>query len=238
MGKKDRKPRRIQSLAGPDSVRNIPHLKIIDFGFGKMRGGDVRGRNAFTPCGTTRYMAPEMVEGRSYSQAVDMWSCGCILHFMLFGKLPFSKSQVQEGQVSQVDIYLGRGREISPQAKDLLFALLSKKKEKRATAFEALSHPWFTDAALKRQRSNSEVLPLSKVSLSPGENLAKVLSKMREEEDREEEEKRRLDFGAAMKRPSPISVFDKFESQASKEKTISILRLHLAEQLQVPARSR
>lgn len=35
-------------------------------------------------------MAPEIHSGLKYDHMVDIWSLGCILHFMLFGRNPFS----------------------------------------------------------------------------------------------------------------------------------------------------
>ncbi len=239
----------------------IPALKIIDFGFGKIQGQNLAW-SSNTPCGTTRYMAPEMIQGRSYSQSVDMWSLGCILHFMLFGKLPFSKQQVKDGDVSEPR--LGTTVRISRSAKDLLQRLLSSSKETRATASEALEHAWFGppeapggegQQELPRTRSGGGSLDglqqgLARVSLSPGEALAGVLNRMREEDDAREEEQGGGSHGGSsnghthsgsgdsadghgghrMHRPSPISVFGKMDDKYQ-DKQLSILRAHLADQL-------
>ena len=36
-------------------------------------------------CGTTLYMAPEMIESRPYDQLVDLWACGIILYVLTSG---------------------------------------------------------------------------------------------------------------------------------------------------------
>ncbi|QDZ21293.1 serine/threonine protein kinase [Chloropicon primus] len=207
----------------------LPELKVIDFGFGKIRGSS-NSWKASTPCGTTRYLAPEMVEGRMYSQAVDLWSCGCILHFMLFGKLPFSKIQVQQGDVSEPRL---GGDKISLAAKDLLSKLLSAAN-KRLTASESLKHPWFTGELDAVEESEEDELPLSRVSLSPGPDLAKMLSRMREEDDKLEENLEPAQADGednSLSRPSPISALNFGGDSPFKSRQLSILRMHLEEQL-------
>lgn len=43
-------------------------------------------------CGTFYYMAPEMESLKEYDCAVDLWSIGCCLFFMLTGKYTFFPS--------------------------------------------------------------------------------------------------------------------------------------------------
>lgn len=59
--------------------------KIADFGFAR----PVENDSAETHCGTTYYMAPEILAGRHYGTSVDFWSLGVLMYFMLFGEQPF-----------------------------------------------------------------------------------------------------------------------------------------------------
>ena len=40
--------------------------------------------------GTNGYMAPEVVERKKYSYAIDLWSCGIVFFEMSTGELPFA----------------------------------------------------------------------------------------------------------------------------------------------------
>lgn len=68
-------------------------IKIADFGVSK-RAIDTSLR---TNCGTTAYRAPELLgilprnlkPGRSYSNAVDLWALGVVVHEILTSEIPF-----------------------------------------------------------------------------------------------------------------------------------------------------
>jgi protein-serine/threonine kinase len=72
----------------PDNIlfERDGHCRLADFGlsaigiFKEMR---TRGR-----CGTVRYMAPEVLSGRSYGPEVDWWSVGCVMLDMMAGNCP------------------------------------------------------------------------------------------------------------------------------------------------------
>lgn len=73
-----------------DNTPNSP-IKLIDFGLA-MNFFDKKEQKAIkmkTFCGTSYYMAPEVIKGDPYSYLCDLWSAGVILFIMLSGEPPF-----------------------------------------------------------------------------------------------------------------------------------------------------
>ena len=62
------------------------HICITDFGLAKEVGDNSQVR---TLCGTSEYMAPEMLLRNGYTKAVDWWSLGALFYEMLCGHPPF-----------------------------------------------------------------------------------------------------------------------------------------------------
>lgn len=69
-------------------VSNRSRIKIIDLGFGIRTPEDVMLK---MHCGTTSYMAPEIVRKSAYNGfKADIWALGIVLYVMLTGKFPFN----------------------------------------------------------------------------------------------------------------------------------------------------
>ncbi|PSK55836.1 hypothetical protein B9Z65_4714 [Elsinoe australis] len=105
------------------------HLLLTDFGLSKVAVDEDDRCNSVL--GTIEYMAPEVIQGVSYSFAVDWWSLGAIGFDMLTGAPPFqggNNAKIQQNilkQKLQLPYFLG------PDAKDLLTRLLRKEPNKR-----------------------------------------------------------------------------------------------------------
>lgn len=63
------------------------HVKIVDFGLAKILQTPDSSTNTF--CGTLDYLAPEVIQNKQYSTAIDIWSLGIIAYELVFGKTPF-----------------------------------------------------------------------------------------------------------------------------------------------------
>lgn len=68
------------------------HVKLTDFGLSK---GGLNDNGGMTEsfCGTTEYLAPEIIKDKSYSYSVDWYSLGLVLYEMLTGSNPFKTGE-------------------------------------------------------------------------------------------------------------------------------------------------
>lgn len=77
------------------------HIKLVDFGFAK-RLGNRNQQNAeygpesekcegetYTLCGTPEYLAPEVIQSKGHTTAVDWWALGILIYEFLTGYPPF-----------------------------------------------------------------------------------------------------------------------------------------------------
>eukprot|EP00051_Salpingoeca_urceolata_P017245 m.233395 g.233395 ORF g.233395 m.233395 type:complete len:635 (+) comp18900_c0_seq2:2963-4867(+) len=69
------------------------HVKLADFGLCKVLGPGGKTR---TFCGTPNYLAPEIVEFKSYGPEVDYWSLGVIVFEMINGMTLFDADDEEE----------------------------------------------------------------------------------------------------------------------------------------------
>ena len=102
--------------------------------------------------GTRGYLAPEMLQRRDYTKAVDTWALGVIVFVLLCGCLPFDDDSqtVPSDDLVRAKFVLRFPRwakNLSSSAKDLLAHLLNINPEERYSAEEALKHPWVTGKA-------------------------------------------------------------------------------------------
>lgn len=129
--------------------------KIIDFNVGKYYGPTKKNKVAFvtdhrmiTQTGNLFYCAPEMLNGGSYSEKVDMWSLGLVLYEMLYGTHPFrglkNESEIISALKNDNLFDFDANTTVSVLAKNLLRTLLEIDPKKRLSAEEALHHPWVT----------------------------------------------------------------------------------------------
>lgn len=102
LGKEERK----RFLKTVDLEKARFEIKIADFGFSKR----LRSKNQInkTICGTPLYMAPQVVQKKSYSYKADIWSLGVVLFELLNGLTPFHARNRKEfeGKVEASDYNL------------------------------------------------------------------------------------------------------------------------------------
>ncbi|XP_072401414.1 uncharacterized protein [Diabrotica undecimpunctata] len=105
------------------------HARLADFGMCQLQIFLDRMAESF--CGTPDYMAPEIIKGQHYNQAVDWWSFGVLLYEMFLGQSPFSGCDEDELFWSICNEKPVIPKELSTYATDILTKLLEKDQSKR-----------------------------------------------------------------------------------------------------------
>ncbi|KAL8060933.1 hypothetical protein ABFX02_02G055900 [Erythranthe guttata] len=134
-------------------------MKLADFGLA-VRILD--GQSLTGIVGSPAYVAPEVLVG-NYSQKVDIWSAGVLLHALLVGFLPFKGDSLETVfdaiKKEKLDFTGGIWDSVSQSARDLLSKMLTRTTSTRFTATEVLKHPWisfYTEATLKAHSLESK----------------------------------------------------------------------------------
>lgn len=81
-----------QSASGGSAVRQLPLVKVLDFGLAKLlEGPDARKlTQTGIVVGTPAFVAPEQIQGVSVDRRTDVYALGTIMYRMLCGAMPFS----------------------------------------------------------------------------------------------------------------------------------------------------
>lgn len=124
-------------------------IKIADFGWSVHAPSSRRT----TMCGTLDYLAPEMVEGRSHDERVDLWTLGILCYEFLVGKPPFEeeKTEFTYKRICSVDLCFPS--HVTSGAKDIISKLLKYKPEDRLALKSILHHEWLQQHLTAEVRS-------------------------------------------------------------------------------------
>ena len=151
-------------------------IKLIDFGTA-MRFEP--GKKLKQPFGTSYYVAPEVLEG-NYTEKCDIWSVGIILYILMSGKPPFIGADDLEisNNVRFTDVVLHSAdwRKKSRDCIDFIRRLLLRDPRKRASAEEALAHPWLERMRLQRVHKGFSIASAGKASRK---EILKALNSLR-----------------------------------------------------------
>ncbi|CAI5467985.1 unnamed protein product [Closterium sp. Yama58-4] len=118
--------------------------KLADFGIAKVLAP---GEKINSYAGSSPYEAPEVLAGKSYDFAADIWSLGVTLYAMLSGKWPtFANGRRRFDESKDWDSpcwWL-----ISSRAKNLIRSMLATDPQIRPSIDDVLNDPWVCGASL------------------------------------------------------------------------------------------
>ncbi|XP_021569652.1 aurora kinase B isoform X3 [Carlito syrichta] len=113
-------------------------LKIADFGW-SVHAPSLRRK---TMCGTLDYLPPEMIEGRTHNEKVDLWCIGVLCYELLVGNPPFESASHNETYRRIVKIDLKFPPSVPTGAQDLISKLLRHNPSERLPLAQVSAHPW------------------------------------------------------------------------------------------------
>ncbi|WBW75417.1 dual specificity protein kinase Mph1 [Schizosaccharomyces osmophilus] len=150
-------------------------LKLIDFGIAKAIGNDTTNIHRDSHIGTINYMAPEALTDMNANTDLgvklvklgrpsDVWSLGCILYQMVYGRAPFAHLKMiqaiaaipdERHQIQFPEIAVPpsanyetphnvhpHGVVVGPDLMDVMKRCLQRDQKKRLTIPELLMHPF------------------------------------------------------------------------------------------------
>lgn len=129
------------------------NIRVIDFGLSNSPPAD---HKMHRQCGSPAYASPELLLGKEYTFASDIWSAGIVLYAMVTGYLPFEETSISKLAQKIVYTEVNYPSNISPLLKDLLTKLLQKDYRKRIAIDEILAHPWISQQVELIQKKLSE----------------------------------------------------------------------------------
>lgn len=131
------------------------HIKLTDFGLSKVI---IDSENVKTFCGTSDYMAPEIIRRNPYGKEIDWWGVGVVAYEMLYGESPFASANKQRlySNIVSKDPFFENTTD--PNLKELLKSLMEKDPKKRGNFDTVRKSKFFCNFDFTAA-FNKEILP-------------------------------------------------------------------------------
>ncbi|GAA5872378.1 hypothetical protein JCM16303_004499 [Sporobolomyces ruberrimus] len=129
------------------------HVVLCDFGLSKvLKSEEDRCK---TLCGTTSFLAPEVLLDVGYSYPADWWSLGVLLFEMSWGWSPFYAETAFEeyDRILKSEIKIPNKGGYSAELKDLVLQLLNRDPDTRIKVSGIKEHAFFTTLSFDRLAS-------------------------------------------------------------------------------------
>jgi len=136
-------------------------VKLCDFGVSGELIGSKGDANTFI--GTSYYMAPERIQGLTYTITSDVWSLGVTLMEVAQNRFPFledgGNGQTPAMLIELLTIIVKKpipelqdepGIKWSPSFKYFIACCLEKDTTRRASPWRMLEHPWIVEMRNKK----------------------------------------------------------------------------------------
>lgn len=119
----------------------LGHVKLVDFGFSKLINDDPTS----TVCGSAEYLAPEVVERKSYGMEIDWWALGAIAYEMVYGSPPFTSDNKATlfSMIANAKIMFPNGSD--PKVQAFIKGLLNRDPQKRFKLEDLKKCEFFAD---------------------------------------------------------------------------------------------
>ncbi|KDP31171.1 hypothetical protein JCGZ_11547 [Jatropha curcas] len=143
------------------------HVMLTDFGLAKEIDESSRSNSM---CGTTEYMAPEILLSKGHNKDADWWSVGILLYEMLTGQPPFTHKDRKRLQERIIKEKVKLPSYLSSEAHSLLKGLLQKEPSRRLGSGrgggdEVKNNKWFRSINWKKLEAR-ELQPKFKPDVS------------------------------------------------------------------------
>ncbi|KAL5544318.1 hypothetical protein UlMin_008102 [Ulmus minor] len=149
------------------------HVLLTDFGLAKEIDESSRSNSM---CGTTEYMAPEILLSKGHNKDADWWSVGILLYEMLTGQAPYTHANRKKLQEKIIKEKFKLPPYLSTDVHSLLKGLLQKEPSRRLGSGprggdEIKGHKWFKSINWKKLEAR-EIAPKFKPDVNGKDCIA------------------------------------------------------------------